>query len=100
VWEEQIIPANGVYACWATLGSERFMAVTNIGYRPTFDGQELRVEAHLLDFDREIYGETLALEFVEHLRGEQKFPSLDALIQQIETDARRGREILESTGVR
>ncbi|MFN8418207.1 MAG: bifunctional riboflavin kinase/FAD synthetase [Anaerolineae bacterium] len=99
VWEQQIIPANGVYACWARLGMERFMAVTNIGIRPTFDGQELRIEAHLLDFDRDIYGQTLDLEFVERLRGEQKFPGFEALIQQIGIDAQRGREILSGLSV-
>ncbi len=94
VWEEQVIPANGVYACWATLGQERFMAVTNIGEAPTFDGKEIRVEAHLLDFDRDIYGQTLGLDFVARLRGEQKFSGVDALVQQIRTDITSGRSLL------
>lgn len=96
IWEEQIVPATGVYACWATLGDERLMAVTNIGYRPTFGGHDLRVEAHLLDFDRDIYGETLQLDFVSRLRGEQKFPGLNELIAQITADVERGRSLLES----
>jgi len=94
VWEEQILPGNGVYACMATLNTERFMAVTNIGLRPTFDGTETRVEAHLLDFDRDIYGDKLRLEFVVRLRGEQKFSGIDALVAQIRRDAQRGRELL------
>jgi len=94
VWEEQIIPANGVYACWVTLGAERLMAVTNVGQRPTFGGNSIRIEAHILDFDREIYGQTLGLEFVAYLRGEQKFSGLDALVAQIRADAQRGRSVL------
>lgn len=91
VWEEQVIPANGVYACYAALGTERYKAVTNIGVRPTFDGSELRIEAHLLDFDRDIYGHTLRLEFVARLRGEQRFDGIEALIAQIRADAAQGR---------
>jgi riboflavin kinase/FMN adenylyltransferase len=94
VWDEQVIPANGVYACWAILGDERFMAMTNVGEAPTFDGKELRIEPHLLDFDRDIYGQTLAIEFVARLRGEQKFSGIDALVQQIRADIERGRAIL------
>lgn len=94
VWAEQVIPANGVYACWALLGEERFMAVINIGLRPTFGGQSVRVEAYILDFDRDIYGQTLGLKFIARLRGEQKFSGLDALVHQIGIDAQRGRELL------
>jgi riboflavin kinase/FMN adenylyltransferase len=94
VWDEQVLPANGVYAGWATLNGERFMTVMNIGERPTFAGKDIRVEAHLLDFDRDIYGQRLSVDFVARLRGEQKFSGLDALIQQIRADAERGRAIL------
>ncbi|MCC7452314.1 MAG: bifunctional riboflavin kinase/FAD synthetase [Anaerolineae bacterium] len=96
VWDEQVLPANGVYAGWATLNGERFMTVMNVGERPTFAGKDIRVEAHLLDFDRDIYGQRLTVDFVARLRGEQKFSGLDALIQQIRADAERGRSILTS----
>lgn len=96
VWEEQVIPANGVYACYAVLGSERFKAVTNIGQRPTFNGTGTRVEAHLLDFDRDIYGQQLSVEFIARLRGEQRFPGIEALVAQIRADAEQGRAILEA----
>ncbi|MFN8376135.1 MAG: riboflavin kinase [Anaerolineae bacterium] len=56
VWGEQVIPRNGVYAGWGILGTERFMAMTNVGVRPHFDGNNITVEAYLLDFDRDIYG--------------------------------------------
>lgn len=93
VWEEQIIPAHGVYACRALLNGEDLFAVTNIGLRPTFGGQNVTVEAHLLDFDNDIYGQTLTLDFMERLRGEQKFSGLDALKEQIGKDRDRAREI-------
>ncbi|MBK8026438.1 MAG: bifunctional riboflavin kinase/FAD synthetase [Chloroflexi bacterium] len=96
VWEEQVIPANGVYAGWAALGDEKFMAVTNVGNRPTFAGQGVTVEAHLLDFDRDIYDQVLTFTFERRLRAEMKFSGIDALIAQIHADAARGRELLGS----
>jgi riboflavin kinase/FMN adenylyltransferase len=95
-WSEQVIPGNGVYACWALLGSERFMAVTNIGVRPTFNGQGITVEAHLLDFDRDIYGQQLMLTFESRLREEKKFNGIQELIAQIGADVQAGREYLAS----
>src|SRR5262249_42589251 len=94
VWNEQIIPANGIYACRATLGNERFMAATSVGIRPQFNGKDVRVEAYLLDFVRDIYGQQLPIDFIAWLRGAQKFDSLDALIQQIQGDVNRSRELL------
>ena len=94
VWREQIVPGNGVYACWAQLGEERFMAATNIGIRPTFAGDAITVEAHLLDFDRDIYGERLELRFVKRLREERKFAGLPDLVEQIGRDIERTRIIL------
>jgi riboflavin kinase / FMN adenylyltransferase len=96
VWSEQIIPANGVYAGWATLDNERHMAVTNIGVRPTFDGQGITVEAHLLDFDRDIYGQHLEVSFEKCLRPEKKFNGIQELIAQIGLDAQAAREYLTS----
>lgn len=95
VWEEQVLPAYGVYAGWVTLGNERFMAVTNVGVRPTFDGTTLSVEPHLLDFDRNIYGKKLTLTFEHRLRGEQKFDGLQALKTQLQKDISQGRALLD-----
>lgn len=98
IWREQIIPANGVYAGWAILGegeqAERYMAVTNVGLRPTFDGQGVTVETHLLDFDRDIYGQSLAFTFEKRLRAEQKFNGIGELIAQIGLDSAAGRDFL------
>jgi riboflavin kinase/FMN adenylyltransferase len=68
----------------------------NVGFNPTFtpDKKTINVEAHLLDFDREIYGQELKLEFVSRLRDELKFSSVDALVEQIWADIARTREIL------
>ncbi len=96
VWEDLVIPATGVYAGWAFLNGERHMAVTNVGYRPTFAGQGMTVEVHLLDFDRSIYDETLTFTFEKRLRAEQKFSGIDALIAQIATDSQAAREFLNS----
>jgi riboflavin kinase / FMN adenylyltransferase len=96
VWSEQVLPMNGVYAGWAWLGEERFMAVSNLGVRPTFDGTKLSLEPYLLDFDRDIYGQTLRLSFEKRLRGEQKFPGLDALKAQLNQDIATGRSFLET----
>lgn len=89
-------PSNGIYACWATLGKEKFMAGTSVGFNPTFtpERQIQSVEAYLLDFERDIYGEELKLEFVTRLRNEEKFNSIEALIEQIGKDVNQTREIL------
>jgi riboflavin kinase / FMN adenylyltransferase len=96
IWPQQILPANGVYACWSSLQGRRYPAVTNIGLRPTFSNPQpqLRVEAYLLNFDADIYNQTLRLEFVDFLRPEQRFPSVEALLAQIHADIARAKEIL------
>lgn len=94
-WSEQIIPANGVYASWARIGEETFQAATNIGTRPTFAGDAVTIEAHLLDFDRDIYGERIELLFEQRLRPEQKFSGLDALVKQIQADIAAARRSLK-----
>ncbi|HAV77630.1 MAG TPA: hypothetical protein DCX53_09795 [Anaerolineae bacterium] len=93
---EKVIPAGGIYACRAYVGDQKHKAAVNIGTNPTFtpDKQTLNVEAYLLDFDREIYGEVVRLEFIERLRDELKYTTVDALIQQIEQDVEQTRAIL------
>jgi len=93
---EKVMPAGGIYACWAHLGNEKFKAAVNIGTNPTFtpDKQTLSVEAYLLDFDRDIYGEIVQLDFIKRLRDELKYITVKALIKQIEQDVEQTREIL------
>jgi riboflavin kinase/FMN adenylyltransferase len=93
---EKVLPAGGIYACWAYLGEEKYKAAVNLGTNPTFtpDKQTLNVEAYLLDFKREIYGEMMRLEFIARLRDELKYDSVEALIQQIHRDVEQTRQIL------
>lgn len=96
LWPEQAIPAAGVYVCRAEVRGKCWGAVTNIGVRPTFEFEPVppRVEAHLLDFDADIYGESLRLEFISRLRGEKRFSGIEALKKQIQFDAQQARQIL------
>jgi len=96
VWDEQVIPANGIYAGWARLGDEHFMAAINVGVRPHFNGSVVTVEPYLLDFDRDIYGQELEITFETRLRPEAKFNSLQELIDQIGRDVEDTRAYLEA----
>jgi len=91
------IPTNGIYATWAQVGGRRIMAATNIGFNPTFTPQRNipSLEAHLLDFDGEIYGQEVKVEFIARLRDELKFNSVEELLKQIWDDIAKTREILK-----
>jgi riboflavin kinase / FMN adenylyltransferase len=89
-----VVPDHGIYACRAEVGGERRVAAVNVGVRPTFQtGRGLLVEAYLLDFDGDIYGQELRLEFLERLRGEKRFDSVDALVEQMHRDVDEARRI-------
>lgn len=96
VWSEQVIPARGVYACWARLNQrEAYRAAVNIGVRPTFEGSaRLQIEAHLLDFSGDLYGQHLDLEFIAMLRPEKRFEQVAHLLAQIQTDIQQTRTLL------
>ncbi len=92
-----MFPGDGIYATWAHLESGSYMAATSIGVRPTFDdGENRTIEAYLLDFSGDIYGQTMRLEFVQYLRGEEKFDTLQALLDQMDEDVRQAHDILTS----
>lgn len=93
---EKILPSNGIYACWAKSGGLRYPAAVNVGFRPQFHSHALKplVEAHILAFDRDIYGQDLRLDFAARLRDESKFGSVAALVEQIQRDVARTRELL------
>jgi riboflavin kinase / FMN adenylyltransferase len=82
----KLIPMNGVYIIHAIYDGQRYRGMLNIGVRPTVDGTIRTIEAHLFDFDKEIYGEDLTLELLHYLRPEQKFEGLDMLVKQINID--------------
>jgi riboflavin kinase/FMN adenylyltransferase len=85
--KEQVIPAIGIYAIRATHVGKLYSGMLSIGYNPTVtDKKELRIEANLFDFSQEIYGDELELQFVQRLRDEQKFASLDELVAQLHQD--------------
>lgn len=92
----KLIPADGVYATWAWLGKKRYASMTNIGFRPTVDGKKHTVETHILNFDQDIYGKNLTIEFVELLRMEQRFNNVDELKNQLEKDRLATKAILDS----
>ncbi|MBI1854703.1 MAG: bifunctional riboflavin kinase/FAD synthetase [Chloroflexi bacterium] len=97
--DDKLIPANGIYACRAWLGGVRHAAAVNVGVRPTFKSEATRplVEAFILDFNADIYGQDLRLEFVARLRDELKFPSVDALVEQMQRDVAWARQLLSKT---
>ena len=89
------IPGDGIYATWAHIGGSRHMAATSVGVRPTFDDGEHTIEAFVLDFDGDLYGQDVRLEFVHRLRDEAKFDTVQALQEQVEKDVTDTRAILE-----
>ena len=93
----ELLPKVGVYATWAIVDDgRRIPSVTNVGLRPTFQGAGVRVEAHLFDFDGDLYGTRVRLEVVKRLRDEQRFASVEGLITQIHADAAAARVVLSS----
>ena len=89
-----VIPADGIYATWAIVEGRRYQAATSIGVRPTFGLSQRTVEAFILDFEGDLYGKPLTLEFARRLREEQMFPSADALVEQMKLDVEQTREAL------
>jgi len=89
-----VCPGNGVYACHAVVEGERRPAAVNVGVRPMFDtGRGLLVEAHLLGWAGDLYGAELGLEFLARLRGERRFESVDALVEEMARDVERARAV-------
>lgn len=104
----KVIPARGVYAAFVSILDDeesatptpKHPAMVNIGVRPTFGGEGTRTEAHLLDFDSDLYGLRLHVDFVAKLRDERRFDGIDALRRQLSDDAARSKRLLaKSSGV-
>lgn len=95
---ELVVPADGIYASLASLGRERFLrpAMTYIGTRPTVNTGGRLVETHLLDFDADIYGQELSVDLLLRLRQDQRFDSLDAMVEQLGQDEQAARAALQS----
>jgi riboflavin kinase / FMN adenylyltransferase len=88
------IPADGIYAGYAVLNKQRLPAAISVGTNPTFEGRQRTVEAYILDFDEDIYGVELGVEFVERLRGMEKFDRIEDLVEMMGHDVERTRELL------
>ena len=95
--EGVIVPRHGVYACRAYVGQKGYMAVCNVGNRPTVEGHQVRTETWLLDFSGDLYGQSVSLEFLYFLRPEQRFQSVDALKEAVLNDAENTRRFFEKT---
>lgn len=88
---------HGVYACKTHIDGKEYLAVTNVGKRPTVEGKHVTVEPWVLDFEGDLYGKELTLQFYAFLRAEQKFDSLEALQAEIRKNALQTRKIFEKT---
>lgn len=95
-WSDNpVLPADGVYAGWLTEGESRLLSAISVGTNPQFDGRETRVEAYVLDrTDLDLYGSPVRLEFVDRLRGQQRFDDVDALVEQMGRDVDAARSQL------
>ena len=93
---EQALPVDGVYAGWAYIDGRTCQSVVNIGTCPTFNGSERAVEAYIVDYHGNLYGQDLKIDFVERLRDEKKFDSVEELKKQMAEDVREGKAILNS----
>jgi len=91
---DELCPKTGVYAVTVECQDHRYKGVANIGYSPTFDDHEFTVEVHILDFDDNIYGQKIRVNFIRRIRNEVKFSTIAELSGQIEKDIDKAREIL------
>jgi len=93
----KLIPRDGVYAIRATVKGRGYHGMLNIGYRPTIDtrGNRKSVEAHLFEFNNDIYNHNIAIHFAQRIRDEQKFSHVDELVEQLKKDKQKARAILE-----
>lgn len=98
VTADRAMPAFGVYATWAHVRGRRYASATNIGMRPTFNGQRPSVETHMIDFEGDIYDDVIRIELVARLRPEQRFNGIDEIKAQIGRDVEQARALLESLG--
>ncbi len=89
-----LVPGQGVYAGHVTVGDTRCAACTNVGVAPTFDRRERKVEAHLLDYDGDLYGKVVDVSFIERLRLEKRFSGIEELKAQIARDVEAAREVV------
>lgn len=92
--EYKLVPKTGIYIVYVYHNGHKYSGMLSIGFNPTFEGKEQTIEVNILDFDKDIYGENLTLEFIDFIRNEKKFDSLDDLVEEIRNDEKITRKIL------
>ena len=92
--KSRLVPGDGIYATWAYVDNKKYVSATSIGNKPTFDGISRLIEVYLLDFDGHIYGDTIEIEFSEHIRGQFKFENQEQLIAKMNEDIIKVRDIM------
>jgi riboflavin kinase/FMN adenylyltransferase len=92
--DEVLVPHPGIYAVWAVYEGRRFPGVSNLGWNPTFQDHKFSIEVHILNFEKDIYGQTLRVEFVKRQRDEVTFRGPEELITQIKKDVEQAKKIL------
>src|ERR1700728_2613732 len=97
VTEQETLPKNGVYATATVLGPKIYWSVTNVGIRPTFDGQQLAIESHLFDFSEQLTSGKMEVIFLKRLRDEQKFSGPEALREQVLKDIERAKSVVTTS---
>ncbi len=97
---EEQRPADGIYAVWAELENKTHLAVAHVGPRPTFPDATATIEIHLLDFpDRDLYGQSLSVQFVKKLRDIARFSTVEKLVEAIQQDCIKARRVLQEADV-
>lgn len=95
--EYKLIPKTGIYVVRVHVANETHKGMLSIGYNPTFEGKEQTIEVNILDFDKDIYGSSLTLEFIDFIRNEKKFDSIEALIEEIKNDELVTRKVFATS---
>lgn len=94
--DNKILPKGGVYMGYTTVDGVSYDSVINVGNNPTFEAKKITVESHILNFDDDIYGKTVKVDFVKRIRGDKKFNSIDELKEQIKNDIQTAKEQLHT----
>ncbi len=95
----ELLPKNGVYAVNVDIDGKLYGGASNVGYNPTFEGAQFSFETHVLDFDGDLLGKTIRVFFIKRIRDEMKFPSIEALSQQLKQDINVTRNILKNSDI-
>lgn len=92
---DYILPSKGVYVTIVEFNKNFYPAVTNLGFNPTFNGDEFKIETYILDFNQDIYGEIIEIAFLDFIREDKKFDNIDSLIDQMKKDVEYARKLID-----